>query len=102
MSSRIHSYKEKMLRTKSIVQAFVLVGTLLGFFGLRSEKNPINLFGVPNAYTSKKDECVLERLLGEKHQFKPYGLLSFPGSGNTWTRDLLEDLSGYYTGSIYE
>ncbi|KAL4219273.1 WSC domain-containing protein 1 [Mactra antiquata] len=28
-------------------------------------------------------------------------LASFPGSGNTWTRELLEDLTGIYTGSIY-
>lgn len=28
-------------------------------------------------------------------------LASFPGSGNTWSRMLLEYASGYYTGSIY-
>ncbi|KAL4218815.1 WSC domain-containing protein 1 [Mactra antiquata] len=33
---------------------------------------------------------------------KPFvALASFPGSGNTWTRQLLEDLTGVYTGSIY-
>ncbi|KAL4227546.1 hypothetical protein ACF0H5_012989 [Mactra antiquata] len=32
----------------------------------------------------------------------PYvALASFPGSGNTWTRLLLEELTGIYTGSIY-
>ncbi|CAK8675004.1 unnamed protein product [Clavelina lepadiformis] len=29
-------------------------------------------------------------------------LLSFPGSGNTWLRHLLEMASGFYTGSIYQ
>ncbi|KAK7077210.1 WSC domain-containing protein 1 [Halocaridina rubra] len=28
-------------------------------------------------------------------------LASYPGSGNTWTRRLLEDASGIFTGSIY-
>ena len=28
-------------------------------------------------------------------------LASFPGSGNTWVRLLLEDASGFYTGSVY-
>ena len=28
-------------------------------------------------------------------------LASFPGSGNTWVRYLLQQVSGFYTGSIY-
>ena len=28
-------------------------------------------------------------------------LISFPGSGNTWVRHLLEEVTGVYTGSIY-
>ena len=28
-------------------------------------------------------------------------LTSFPGSGNTWTRLLIEDVTGYFTGSVY-
>ena len=28
-------------------------------------------------------------------------LSSYPGSGNTWTRGLIERLSGYFTGSVY-
>lgn len=28
-------------------------------------------------------------------------LVSYPGSGNTWTRGIIERLSGYFTGSIY-
>ena len=31
----------------------------------------------------------------------PVGLVSFPGSGNTWVRGLLEQVTGYCTGSIY-
>jgi len=29
------------------------------------------------------------------------GLASFPNSGNTWLRYLIEGLTGYYTGSVY-
>ena len=29
------------------------------------------------------------------------GLVSFPGSENTWVRGLLEQVTGYCTGSIY-
>ena len=29
------------------------------------------------------------------------GLISFPGSGNSWVRQLLETSTGVYTGSIY-
>ncbi|XP_069105018.1 sialate:O-sulfotransferase 2-like [Argopecten irradians] len=28
-------------------------------------------------------------------------LFSFPGSGNTWTRHLIQELTGFYTGSVY-
>lgn len=31
----------------------------------------------------------------------PVGLISFPGSGNTWVRGLLEQVTGVCTGSIY-
>lgn len=32
----------------------------------------------------------------------PCALASYPGSGNTWTRYLLEAASGVFTGSIYK
>ena len=33
---------------------------------------------------------------------EPVPLLSFPGSGNTWLRNLLEEISGIYSGSVYD
>lgn len=37
------------------------------------------------------------------NQSGPYvALASYPGSGNTWTRVLLESITGVYTGSLYE
>lgn len=35
-------------------------------------------------------------------KLEPVPLLSFPGSGNTWLRNLLEEASGIYTGSVYD
>ena len=32
---------------------------------------------------------------------KYYELNSFPGSGNTWCRSVVEKLTGYFTGSVY-
>ncbi|XP_060070650.1 WSCD family member CG9164-like [Ylistrum balloti] len=29
-------------------------------------------------------------------------LISFPGSGNTWMRHLIQELTGFYTGSVYQ
>lgn len=34
-------------------------------------------------------------------QRQPIGLASFPGSGNTWVRGLLQTVTGFCTGSIY-
>ena len=34
--------------------------------------------------------------------FNQIALLSLPGSGNTWTRHLIEQSTGYLTGSIYQ
>ena len=39
--------------------------------------------------------------IGTENELELVMLASFPGSGNTWVRLLLEDASGYYTGSVY-
>ena len=36
------------------------------------------------------------------NQVKRAGLISHPGSGNTWTRHLIEQATGIYTGSVYD
>ncbi|XP_078485224.1 sialate:O-sulfotransferase 2-like [Ciona intestinalis] len=48
----------------------------------------------------------LEDPICEKKRFLPphpdlVALISFPGSGNTWLRHLLEQATGIYTGSVY-
>ena len=40
--------------------------------------------------------------LANKNQLKFIPLLSFPGSGNTWLRYLIERASGFYTGSCFK
>jgi hypothetical protein len=64
--------------------------------------------------TPKLQECCPERAATLKtcgayqtrtfrpESSKPAVLASFPGSGNTWTRLLLEHASGFYTGSVYD
>lgn len=44
-------------------------------------------------------DCIAE--IGRPNQFKTIFLLSLPGSGNTWTRFLLERATGYVTSSWF-
>ncbi len=36
------------------------------------------------------------------HSLPPVGLASYPSSGNTWLRYLIEAASGIFTGSLYD
>lgn len=45
--------------------------------------------------------CVQRLFVPPKFQKHPVFLYTFPGSGNTWTRLLLEYATGYYSGSVY-
>lgn len=36
------------------------------------------------------------------HSIPMCGLVSFPGSGNTWLRRLIEASTGLFTGSLYD
>jgi hypothetical protein len=35
------------------------------------------------------------------HNLPTVGLVSYPSSGNTWLRYMIEGASGYFTGSMY-
>ena len=39
--------------------------------------------------------------MAEPGTYEPIPLLSFPGSGNTWSRFLIEKATGVYSGSVY-
>ncbi|XP_071816066.1 WSCD family member CG9164-like isoform X2 [Apostichopus japonicus] len=56
---------------------------------------------VDDNYDNSDDNCVLDRRFMPKGSMPLILLLSFPGSGNTWVRYLLERSSGIYTGSAY-
>ena len=38
--------------------------------------------------------------MGEPGQFQKVMLASFPGSGNTWTRYVIERATGFFTGAV--
>lgn len=46
-----------------------------------------------------EDSCSVKS--GDKGQFNIIPLLSLPGSGNTWVRYLIEQSTGFWTGSMY-
>ncbi|XP_002124015.2 sialate:O-sulfotransferase 1-like [Ciona intestinalis] len=50
--------------------------------------------------TLVEDSCGSKRFLNQEFPLK-VGLVSHPGSGNTWVRHLLEGSTGLYTGSWY-
>jgi len=52
-------------------------------------------------YGSQAQERCGKIQFGKPSQFAPVSLSSFPGSGNTWARYLIEEYTGYYTGSVY-
>ena len=55
----------------------------------------------PNSFSLEPIDCQRKVKLGKKNELELIMLASFPGSGNTWMRLLLEDASGYYTGSVF-
>ncbi len=40
--------------------------------------------------------------LAERDSLPKWALTSFPGSGVTWTRQMIEGITGIYTGSVHE
>ncbi|XP_068166164.1 sialate:O-sulfotransferase 2-like [Antennarius striatus] len=58
--------------------------------------NRLSVFKLKSRYNL----CLERRFLSPQSK-KLVALASFPGSGNTWTRHLIELTTGFYTGSIY-
>nr|XP_002735861.2 PREDICTED: WSC domain-containing protein 2-like [Saccoglossus kowalevskii] len=54
---------------------------------------------LPRHNTGYSDDCV--KLHFSNKPLPLVALASFPGSGNTWVRHLLQQATGIYTGSIY-
>ena len=50
---------------------------------------------------AQDERCKPLKFLPVDSGVKQAVLVSFPGSGNTWARHLIEQASGIYTGSVY-
>ena len=46
-------------------------------------------------------DCSRDVKIGEEGQFNLILILSVKGSGNTWTKQLFQSLTGYYAGGMY-
>ncbi|KAF5286574.1 hypothetical protein FQA39_LY16257 [Lamprigera yunnana] len=60
-------------------------------------------YGISTYHSSKRfkiDWC--KNLEFQRPAKSPVALASFPGSGNTWLRYLLQQATGLYTGSVYK
>lgn len=74
--------------------------------GKAEEKEEANIIAeekLENPEPKPDDEPELDcsASLGPVNQFAMIPLLSFPGSGNTWSRFLIEQSTGFLTGSSY-
>lgn len=68
----------------------------------RSPCSTTTFNNIPVYKTLNEDRrCSTKRFLYPGELTKKVGLISFPGSGNTWTRHLIESATGIYTGSAY-
>ncbi|CAG5110267.1 Oidioi.mRNA.OKI2018_I69.chr2.g4682.t1.cds [Oikopleura dioica] len=58
-------------------------------------------FDAENLSTAEEESCVLKTKLADFDELPLIILTSNPGSGNTWSRLLIETATGYYSGSVY-
>ena len=58
--------------------------------------------GRENYFWSSDPECSQYRTrFVVRHSLQTRALVSYPGSGNTWTRYLVEAATGVFTGSVF-
>lgn len=83
------------------------VNVLLGFYNgaetsaFEFEGHVAHMFQLKYHPWSQTDECreyFIEFIRNGSHP--PMALTSYPGSGNTWVRGMIERLTGYFTGSV--
>lgn len=53
--------------------------------------------------TARTISCPMRHvsIMKKTDDFSPIGFLSFPGSGNTWMRYMIQQFTGYCTGTVY-
>ena len=78
----------------SHIKLVILIISFLIFF---CTFDPARKF-ISNSAKKRIDE---RKKIGEINEFPLVLLVSLPGSGNTWLRQLFEETTGFYTGSVY-
>ncbi|XP_069103161.1 sialate:O-sulfotransferase 1-like [Argopecten irradians] len=85
----------------------------IGFLCIRHAKYQFNVHDIefkitynrknPELLPKELESCPLRNvsIMKKKEKFIHVGLLSYPGSGNTWTRHMIQQLTGYCTGTVY-
>ena len=63
-------------------------------------KDEVSQYAEELVYLQQHPECPV--IKGSPGEFNLIPLLSLPGAGNTWTRFLIEQATGYLTGSVYQ
>ena len=102
-SDKFFSHLNKCSRDEvmQMVKEFHLDGT--EYFSFDTAKRFLTCHLLKNSM--HVDRVQLDDKVCRRRAFRRSGklvaLASFPGSGNTWTRTLLEQATGIYTGSIY-
>ena len=89
-------------KAMEVLNEFQLNGT--NYFSMDTALKFLSCHLMPEALGRHVDKVQLDNACKKKafrDTGKLIGLASFPGSGNTWTRTLLEESTGIYTGSIY-
>jgi len=74
---------------------FVLCVTLIALIIIDHKRS------IRDAKIAEIKKCERHMRIGMENEFEIMLLASFPGSGNTWARLLIEDGTGVYTGSVY-
>jgi hypothetical protein len=68
---------------------------------LEKNENEDGKFKLKHENKEKIENCVLKTRLADFDKLPIIILTSNPGSGNTWSRLLIESATGYYSGSVY-
>ncbi|CAK8681177.1 unnamed protein product [Clavelina lepadiformis] len=80
------------VNTQSLYQATLIIMSTICFAPVRH---------LTAWRTRSSDPFCESKNFFEKSQHNIVGLVSFPGSGNSWLRQMLEMVTGIYTGSVY-
>ena len=89
--------------SKTIYSYFCVSSFIHGKFTAYARDPPLLKGTQAHVYRTRniKLSCYMEKSFFPSGEAPYIGIISYPGSGNTWFRSLLEKTTGYYTGSVY-